>query len=132
SSDVCSSDLIGDVEMDPRPHFDSRTARLRENLNTTISAVAIIEKFRPHDDLMQKEIRARVGPPTGIPTDATIRSALEAMKAVKAERPDIDFEMLVSRVRVIHNPHTRVPLSRAVFNGPHDLQFLPNLTSAKI
>lgn len=47
---------VGDVEMDPRPHFDGRTARLRENLNTTISAVAVFERFRPNDDLMQDEL----------------------------------------------------------------------------
>jgi len=118
---------VGGVEIKPEPHFDKASARLRENVNTTISAVAIVERFQPNADLLQSEIQKRIGPPEVELTEDTIRRVLDAMEAARADRPEIDFDQVVCRVRVVHNPHARIPLDTTIFNGPYDEQVQANL-----
>lgn len=56
---------------------------------------------------------------------------MKAMDAIKIEQPDVDFDLVVPRVRIIHNPHACISLRHDVFDGPHDQQFLSNLASLR-
>lgn len=103
--------------------FDPKRAKLRRHQNTTISAVAVLERIRPNAHMIENalaENRHRQAR-SGWPTVEEFENDLKVAEKVRQEHPEVDLEVV--RLRVIHNPYAALALSPEAFNGPHDEQY---------
>lgn len=103
--------------------FDPKTAKLRSYQNTTISAVAVLERVRPNAHMIENalaENRHRQSR-TGWPTAEEFEEDLRIAEEIRREHPEVDLEVV--RLRVIHNPYAALALSPEAFNREHDEQY---------
>jgi hypothetical protein len=93
--------------------------KLRPQQNTTFSAVAVVERIKPHQPLFDALVAERMPTPSF--------EMLGVFEQIRAEHPDIDFQARTPRLRVIHNPHAAIRLPPDAFSGPHDEHWTPNI-----
>jgi hypothetical protein len=100
--------------------FTPRKAKLRRCQNTTISAVAVLEYFRPHAHLLDEALarRSTKRHPPAWPTREEVEEALDIVARVRGQHPEIDRE--VPRLRVVHNIYAGMPLAAEAFPGLYD------------
>jgi hypothetical protein len=108
-----------------RPHIDSATATVRQLKNTTISAVAVLDRYRFNQPLLDAELQKRIDRdaydevPEAERTLRAVEDIFRAYEEIEQEHPRVDFDATAPRIRWVVNPHAAVPLP-AVFQGPHD------------
>jgi hypothetical protein len=99
--------------------FTPAKAKLRRKQNTTISAVAVLERFKPHQHMLDEALAHRSKEdPHKWPTKEGIQEGLGILEKVRQLYPEVD--LVVPRLRVIHNIHAVVRLPVAAFPGQYD------------
>jgi hypothetical protein len=99
------------IQFSARIAYDNRTRILRANLNTTISAVALLEHVEPNRGSLADALEAANTKGTA--------AAIEFALRFSAQHPEVDHRE--PRLRIIRNEHALISLPDGVFNGPHDL-----------
>jgi hypothetical protein len=106
----------GDAEeAQPSVEFERESRYLTRTSNTTISAVAILEKVTPNQKLVDEALaKQRIGGgPDGL------RDVLRFVYEFSEKHPEV-FDT-VWRLHIFKNPFAAVPWPDAAFTGPHDL-----------
>lgn len=131
-TDIVQGAMYGDIAfviaIDPtgrRPpvekgsQFTPKKAKLRRQQNTTISAVAVLERFRPHQHVLDEALaqRSKEHSPKW-PTKEEVKGALDILEKVRQQHPEVD--LVVPRLRVVHNVYAIVRLPIIAFPGQHD------------
>ena len=97
-----------------------QNAMVRPKKNTSISAVAVLEHFRPNDYLLRAEYtRNRRSDPKSMPSAKELAELLEKGENFIIQHPEV--QDTVVRMRVVHNRHAALALPNDVFSGPHDI-----------
>jgi hypothetical protein len=102
--------------------FTPGKAKLRSQQNTTISAVAVLEHYRPNQYKLEEALahRSKEDPPKW-PTKEEIKEGLDILEKVRQQHPEVD--LVVPRLRVVHNVYATIRLPVAAFPGPYDEQY---------
>jgi hypothetical protein len=103
---------FGDGRPMPEPAFiyDRDTRKLSSQQNTTVSAVAVLERVRPNPATVDDHVRSG--------TYASTHDVAMAVFDFLEAHPEATIE--APRLRVIHNRFAAVPLPREVFSGTGD------------
>jgi hypothetical protein len=130
--DIVQGAMYGDIAFviavdptDQRPlvekglQFTPKKAKLRRQQNTTISAVTVLEHFRPHQHMLDEASaqRPKQYPPKW-PTKEEVEQALDILEKVRQQHPEVD--LTVPRLRVVHNVYAALRLPIAAFSGQYD------------
>lgn len=102
-------------------------ARLQEDLNTSVSAVAVLQTFNPtfwKYELASRELARRLGKPRDVREAYEYAIALhEKVFGHMISTGAIDDDAKLARLIVLHNWHARYPIDLDWFGGPHDEQW---------
>lgn len=85
-----------------------------------LSAVAVIERFRPLEDVVGRELRESIVP--GDPVKTMMAKEVAITERILTKHPSLSIHHEVLRVRVVHNPFADHHLPVTVFTGPFDEQ----------
>ncbi len=90
--------------------------------NTTVSAVAIMEHFRPNEHIVEAALSKQNSDDTarGLSREERIVRGLEAMEALNERYGQAFLEEAHPRLRVLHNPFSVRPLAPDTFVGSRD------------
>lgn len=104
--------------------FSHKDRLLSPEKNTTISAVAVLEIFRPHLFILHEAAakQAEEDRKNGVPSDKRIENSLRACEETRQKYPSGYFDEAHPRLRVYHNPFAACPLPLTTFRGPYDEQ----------
>jgi len=95
-------------------------AALGQNRNTHISAIAVLEEFKPHDKLandITKGLVEKIGKDI---LSEKGQAELTRLFQEKSKEHDIDFNLKVLRLRIIHNSFTDKPISPGFMMSKYD------------
>jgi hypothetical protein len=106
-----------------------RGGGLNSGKNTRYSALAVVSSFNPTQWRVEALVAERL--PPGSPLPVIFRIVRHAEEEL-LNSGVYDPAARVARLRVVHNPWARVPLSSEVFGGPHDEQFIPDTASSEM
>jgi hypothetical protein len=143
SADIAAGAILGDlgvtlpifVDGDPPPGFDpiehsrvifGRNRKLQPELNTTVSAVALIRSFNPtlwRLEQASAERFAQYGPARDFGDAAARAFTREQICHDLNDRGVINLDARVAHLIVLHNPFAANRIDLDVFGGPHDEQW---------
>jgi hypothetical protein len=111
--------------------FKPSKAKLRHHQNTTLSAVAILETFRPFKYIADRALeegkkrhestQPERGRELTHPSGEQIHETIEWSEELRRKHPEISRRVL--RLRVFHNPFARVGLPIRALHGEYDVHF---------
>jgi hypothetical protein len=121
-----NADMVTIVETDDSGNetrkdcFDATNAVVGQNRNTHLSAVAVIDSYRPNDRLANDIAKKHQ---EGGGNALTEEGQHELTKLFDEKRAEgINFELEVPRLRIFHNPSAKMPLNLGVLSSPYDIE----------
>lgn len=97
-------------------------AKLQSEMNTSVSAVAILRVFNPTLWHVHRATEERLQKELARDFDAVWRASTEAEEQA-IEAGVFDPEARLARLILLHNPHAAFKLDLDRFGGPHDDQW---------
>ncbi len=100
--------------------FNARNAVVGPNRNTHVSAVAVLEKYRPYAELANDIVRKYKEMGGNALTE---EGQIDIAKLFDEKSTQgINFELEVLRLRIIHNPSAKISLALGILFSPYDIE----------
>ena len=115
-----------------QPQIDRLNAALGKNRNTHISAIAVLEEFKPHDKLandITKGLIQRIGKKNILSEEG--QAELTRLFDEKSKEFNIDFYLKVLRLRVMHNSFADKPIDPGFMLSKYDEDIFFDKTTNK-